>query len=490
MARRHGSRLLAIVLVSCLCSHVFAAPEDSRWSGELTIYGGLDGYASALLAYDGGIAAAGRFSAAGGIAAANVAFWNRCYWLPLGGGLDFEVAALAQFRGGLVAAGLRHTGASTTPAVAILSGGVWKAIGSFEGIAVRALLVRDGLLIAGGEFGGVDGAPVRNIACWDGKDWRGMGTELVGPVRALLEWRGDLYAGGAFHWMPGYGPRYLARWTGAKWEDAGLDLKAPVFALAEHGDRLIAGGDFAAAGEAEVNYVVAWDGTSCQPLGTGIEPGDSPVVSALVSYRGELIAGGSFERAGFRDVWHIAAWTGTWWQPLGDGVDPTSPGGDAESGGFAPTPAFAPLDPLLGMTASAAGSHSVRALMVWDDRLYVGGSFSMADSVRSPGIAVWGPLATGQTPPPELLGRPFPTPASGDVCIPLFLREDAVLTAWIADAQGRWVMTLSDRALHGPHLLRWDGTDRAGNIAPAGVYYVRVECSGTETGTRKIVIVR
>ena len=54
---------------------------------------------------DGALYAGGSFSAAGGVAARNVARWNGTAWTSLGSGLNGSVSALALAPGGLLYAG-------------------------------------------------------------------------------------------------------------------------------------------------------------------------------------------------------------------------------------------------------------------------------------------------------------------------------------------------------------------------------------------------
>jgi flagellar hook assembly protein FlgD len=60
----------------------------------------------------------------------------------------------------------------------------------------------------------------------------------------------------------------------------------------------------------------------------------------------------------------------------------------------------------------------------------------------------------------------------------------------IYDASGRVVRTLLDSAVPGGDVsLPWDGLDRCGRPAAAGVYFVRVE-AGEAEATAKVVFLR
>ncbi|MFP4334515.1 MAG: hypothetical protein ACLFQC_03470 [Wenzhouxiangella sp.] len=73
-------------------------------------------------------------------------------------------------------------------------------------------------------------------------------------------------------------------------------------------------------------------------------PGLDARVSASTWFRGELIVAGNFNTAGDREVRQIARWDGERWQPLAG-------------------------------TSSIGAEGAVEALVVFEDRLYVGGSF-------------------------------------------------------------------------------------------------------------------
>lgn len=58
----------------------------------------------------------------------------------------------------------------------------------------------------------------------------------------------------------------------------------------------------------------------------------------------------------------------------------------------------------------------------------------------------------------------------------------------ILDVRGRLVQTLATDASPGDHAVRWDGTDRSGQPAPAGVYLVQFRC-GPATSVTKVTLI-
>jgi hypothetical protein len=81
--------------------------------------------------------------------------------------------------------------------------------------------------------------------------------------------------------------------------------------------------------------------------------------------------------------------------------------------------------------------------------------------------------------PPVALGSPWPNPASSQVNFRLQIRRAIELELSIFDARGRLVRAwAADSVGPGSRNYRWDGRDREGRAAPAGLYLVRVRTAG------------
>ncbi|MBK8975501.1 MAG: hypothetical protein IPM29_06215 [Planctomycetes bacterium] len=126
-------------------------PVTGRWES----FGvGVNNFVRALLAMpNGDLIAGGAFSAAGGVAAANVARWNGSAWAPIGGGLATQVTSLARMPNGDIVAGGWFAGG-----VARWDGSTWQTLGggiTATGVTMRVLALRvmpNGDLFAGGVF--------------------------------------------------------------------------------------------------------------------------------------------------------------------------------------------------------------------------------------------------------------------------------------------------------------------------------------------------
>ncbi|MGH2575238.1 MAG: hypothetical protein ACRDFC_06005, partial [Ignavibacteria bacterium] len=91
--------ILVLNLMLLLSSQIILA---QNWSA---LGSGASDQVFAMIEYDNGLIAAGKFTTAGGIAANRIAKWNGSSWSALGSGLNNEVYALAIYNGDLIAAG-------------------------------------------------------------------------------------------------------------------------------------------------------------------------------------------------------------------------------------------------------------------------------------------------------------------------------------------------------------------------------------------------
>jgi flagellar hook assembly protein FlgD len=78
------------------------------------------------------------------------------------------------------------------------------------------------------------------------------------------------------------------------------------------------------------------------------------------------------------------------------------------------------------------------------------------------------------------VGRASPNPSSGETEIHFSLDRSGPVRVSLYDVTGRLVRELEmpDPLDPGEHALRWDGRNRNGRPAPAGLYFVRIESGG------------
>jgi hypothetical protein len=352
----HGSDLVAGggfgYAGSALASRV-ARWDGTRWS---SFGAGRPAPVLALSEYAGNIVCGGN--------AVDVASWNGTDWVSIPVPL-LGVRCLLEFGGELIAGGTfdeiaglevnnlaRWDGAAWRPLHAL---GIAGAPGSTD-VAVRALTVWDGEVVAGGEFARAGGVACTRIAAWNGGVWHPLGAGLDGTVDALVVHQGKLFAGGSFTHAGTTSLLRLARWNGSDWSAVGLGVSAPVHALLSWGTDLIVGGEFVVAGTVDANRIARWDGTNWGTYGLGMDG----AVRALAIFRDSLVAGGEFRWASGNPVHGIARWDGNEWQNLGQGV------------------------------SRVAGLATVNALAVYGGELVAGGQFDYVGStIRARGMGRW-----------------------------------------------------------------------------------------------------
>jgi hypothetical protein len=93
--------------------------------------------------------------------------------------------------------------------------------------------------------------------------------------------------------------------------------------------------------------------------------------------------------------------------------------------------------------------------------------------------------------PRELgLSAPAPNPLRVSTTMHLALPRDAHVSLAVFDQQGRRVRTLIEGSQPaGERAIVWDGCDDGGRLAPAGLYFVRLQCEG-RSFTRRAAAVR
>jgi DNA-binding beta-propeller fold protein YncE len=101
------------------------------------------------------------------------------------------------------------------------------------------------------------------------------------------------------------------------------------------------------------------------------------------------------------------------------------------------------------------------------------------------------PTAVGDTPISATRLEPnYPNPFNPETSIPFTLERDGRVTLRLYDVNGRVVATLTDGPMTaGEHVVRWNGRDARGGMAPSGVYFARLDANGA-TVTRALVLLK
>jgi hypothetical protein len=96
-------------------------------------------------------------------------------------------------------------------------------------------------------------------------------------------------------------------------------------------------------------------------------------------------------------------------------------------------------------------------------------------------------IADASAPVVLALGASYPEPFTSGAFVPYGLLSPARVEARIVDPAGRIVARLAGGEMPaGRHLLRWDGRNAAGEVAPAGVYQLLIT-AGAERATEALL---
>lgn len=357
----------------------------------------------------------------------------------LGLGIQGTVRALAVLKSGeLIAAGeIYSAGGPNWPKGHHIArwqgpteGGQWTTLGGGVSYVTHALVaLKNGDLVAGGEFTAAGGFPANHIARWNHatQSWSPLGEGVNSWVLTLAEMPdGDIVAGGYFTEAGGAKANHIARWNEASqtWSTLGDDgggvgvggFTSVSSLLAMPDGNLYVGGTFLTAGDVTTNSVARWNGTTqtWSALGAGVSNAWFPVVRALALLPGgEIAVGGNFDSAGGLANEGLARWdpsTGVWsslggmmnihYEDTGVSTITVVPGGDLVVGGDFPGAGDVQSSSIVRWKIAEQawfplndGPNDIaRALLVvGDDDVIVGGRFSHAGGSRVNRIARWAP---------------------------------------------------------------------------------------------------
>ena len=223
---------------------------------------------------------------------------------------------------------------------------------------VHAMVVdASGNLYVAGDFVRFGGMEVNRIVKWDGNRWLSLAGGVNGLVRCLAVSGTDLYAGGDFTEAGGVAASHVAKWTGTGWQALGKGTDKSVCAMAVMQGDLYAGGIFSKAGDVSVSNLAKWSGGSWSDIG-GVR-GFMPVVYSLAASGDSLYVGGMFSSIydeispAFFYAGGIAKYSRGTWSALDYGM-------------------------WVGPDAPVFSIPVVKAMMIRDGELYVGGYFDGA----------------------------------------------------------------------------------------------------------------
>lgn len=292
-------------------------------------------------------------------------------------------------------------------------------LGSSSVDAAKCFAIYNAKLVVGGNFSSAGGNFTDNIAAWDGSNWSTLNTGLqggdggfspIGSVNALTVYNSNLIAAGIFTSAATTTLCNIAQWNGTSWANIantmGWTTYMPILtSLVVYNNKLIAAGTFTSiAGTAALN-IAQWDGSNWSSLGTGIENYTAfsgfGTVRALAVFNNELYAGGTFTNAGGTTVSNIAKWNGTSWSTVGTGISSCNYYGITSLGVYNnelyagnSTTGISKWNGTVWSTVGGglgpAGCIStVNSICIYNNKLIVGGDFSLAGIETTYYIAAW-----------------------------------------------------------------------------------------------------
>ncbi len=364
--------------------------------------GGIDPFVYTMCVFNGELYVGGRFQSVNwtgsystSLSANRIARWNGSSWNTVGGGSTNgvsggnDVNVLAVYNNVLYVGGqFSQAGGVSANNIAQWNGTSWNSVGSGSGNgvngAVLALTVYNGELYVGGIFmyanwtgNSSTSLSANRIARWNGSNWNNLidGTTngVSGTVNTMFVYNGELYVGGLFNQAGNTYSRNLAKWNGTNWNNVGNGIGGysddVLYALVEFNGYLYIGGKFtlasASSGNKNPKNIAAWNGSDYYILkgnksANGVWGPSTPTVKSLAIYNGELYVAGGFYFAGGDSAYGIARWNGNSWNIVGTGT-----------------------------SSANIINGSINAMIVYNNELYVGGSFTQAGGIDANNIARW-----------------------------------------------------------------------------------------------------
>ena len=292
---------------------------------------GVNGPVRAIVSNGSDILVGGYFSATGTVDANNIAKWNKTTstWSEIGGGLNHgAVLAIATSGSNIFAGGNfeEDENGAALNGIAKFDGSSWVPLGTgVDGSdfpMVHAIATGSGGdVFVGGNFITAGGTTVNGIARWNdsSQQWFAMGSGVTnGSVHAIEVIGNDVYVGGTFQYVDGQAIKHFAKWSSANGWSAVENIDDNVYALDAAAGVLYVGGAFTNVGSLTANKVAKY--TLANDTWSTLGTGlGADAVSALKAFNATTVTvAGSFDTADGSLVSGLAYYNGSW-TDLGSG---------------------------------------------------------------------------------------------------------------------------------------------------------------------------
>ena len=307
-------------------------PATNSWTPLSIGTGFTNGFLTSFTVFNPGsgnrLVVGGFYDNAGGVPnTASLAMWNGTTFEAMGTGWTGTTRQSVQ--GTAVWNGKLYVGGGIVNQPPTIAGQPWGGFAAWDGTTwtvpttamagfspniFKLQVFNDGAgeaLFAAGRFGTINGAPMNNVAKFDGTNWlplgSGLPTTLTGDMEAIAIFEGDLHVGGS----PS-GNANVHRWDGSTWTPLGQNLGGRTTSLAVFddgsGEALYAGG----TAQPGINQFAKFVGGQWVAVGGFPSPSSSPFPSVfgLLAAGDRLYVGGSFTEINSTPVNRIAAWVG------------------------------------------------------------------------------------------------------------------------------------------------------------------------------------
>lgn len=418
---------------------------------------------------------AGQFGEVNGNNQRGIAAWDGVSWYSLGDGIDscstcgtltngtWDMARFGSYL--YIAGGFDWVGEIGAKNLARWDGVNWDTIpGGQPNGSVGDIEVFNNELYICGWFDSVGNVPTCGIARWDGSSWQDVGNydfAASGDLAEMEFYHGNLYVGGLFD-DPQSNSCRLAKWDGSSWQFMTNDLTGSIVDVRDfivYDDELYVSGLFYQAAGNAGNSIMRWNDTIWRDVGgsAGFYSHNVPQVRQMYVHNGKLFCAGNFEIIGGIFAFGLASWDGTNWCGYNT-----------------------------SFTVNSQECGTIN-LAFYQDTLYVGGGFFIVDGDSMNGIAKWiggGYVdtcgnTTGISEQSNLITllHVYPNPSSSIITFQFL--DNSTHEIMVSDQLGReiWRKESSESTVEFP-----------ANDFSAGMYFYRIEESGTIKATGKLMV--
>lgn len=280
---------------------------------------------------------------------------------------------------------------------------------------VKSMVEHNGVLYLGGGMRKCGNDSTYLLCSYDGTQFYGLTpTYSAGSSLEAIEfYNNELYVGGVFNLFPSQTLSQFAKWNGVDYESVDAQFENAgtggfVTDLEVYDGELYVSGSFTKASGYTGDYIMKYDGTQFTEVGNGM----NDRVLTLKAHNGHLYAAGWFTNAGGVESKHVAVWDGQEWASMNS-------------------------DTIINWTG-------IRDLEVWNNELYLSGSFKVIGNDTVNGIAKYAHALPAPPTPDQDALLIYPNPANGSVNLQFDSSKDQEISIRLYNLQGQLIDIIAD----------------------------------------------